>query len=122
MPTNSSRGKYYRLKTRKILEVDGYEVEYMEKYQSIYVGNGKVIHKKNDLFGSDILAMNGKDMRFVQVKLGRSHIAEGIKEFHAHKFPPDARCELWIWAPKEEPDIIEVPVPGYAQPDGGSML
>lgn len=106
--SNSSKGNYYRLKTKKMLESDGYEVEYLEKYTSIYVGDGKVIHKKKDLFACDILAMNGKEIRFIQVKAGRSHIAEGIKGFFEHKFPMDSRREVWIWEARQEPEIIEV--------------
>ncbi len=108
-----NKGTYYKTKTKKWFQKDGFHVEYLEKNQRIFV-KGKVIFIKRDVFGADGLAMNTEKMIFWQCKLNKKNIAEAIKEFNKFPYPkacPQKCIERWIvvWTPRaREPEIIEV--------------
>ena len=53
--SNSSRGDYYKKKTKLWFEEQGYCVEYTEKYRK-FQKDGKTYHIKQDLFGADAQA------------------------------------------------------------------
>jgi len=43
--------------------------------------------KLKDIFGADILVMNGKEIRFIQCA-DHSNVLDRLKEFLAYKYPP----------------------------------
>ena len=107
-----NKGNYYKVKTKKWLEKDGYQVEYLEKLQRIFTG-AKLFYVKKDLFASDILAMNEQDIIFVQVKSGKNttgiSIKKAIQEFQKYQFPEFVKRWIVVWRDKQkEPEVIEV--------------
>jgi len=106
----ANKGNYYKLRTKKWLKEKGYEVSTMERMQRIVnEKNGEVLFIKKDQLGSDLLATNSEQIIFIQVKLNRNNVAEGVKELAKQKLP--SFCERWvvIWEPRaREPEIIEV--------------
>lgn len=105
--SNVSRGTYYRYKTKKYLIAKGYEVEYLERLQRIQKPGGKAIWIKRDIFGCDLVAMDGNEVLWVQIKLGEKHIAEGRKEFWNHKFPTDAKRVIFVWERNAREPLVE---------------
>lgn len=104
----TSKGDYYKYRTKKWFQSKGYACEYLEKTQRIYA-KGRVIFTKLDIFGADGLAMNGKEMIFWQCKLNKKNVAAGIKEFAKYPYPPNAERWVIVWQPRaREPEIIEV--------------
>lgn len=106
--SNSKKGNYYKLRTKKWLEKKGYQVSFLERLQSIYI-NGRVIFIKKDQMASDLLAVSDSEIIFIQVKLNKAHVADAIKEFHKFKFPDMAEKWIVVWEVRaREPDIVEV--------------
>ena len=108
----ANRGNYYKKKTKDWLVKEGYVCEYMEKLQRIY-SKGRLIYVKRDLFASDILAMNGEDIIFVQVKSGKEgtgiNLKKAYQEFEKYPFPKYVKRWIVIWRERQrEPEIIEV--------------
>ena len=107
----ANKGNYYRRKTKAWLEAKGYTVEYMEHYQRIFKA-GKVILIKKDLFASDVLAINDKEIIFANSILGRKNIASHIKGYLAYEFPDIPQVKRWIivWEERArgEPEIIDI--------------
>lgn len=102
-----AKGNYYRLKTKKWFEKDGYLVENLEKNQRLYI-KGKVIFIKKDLWGSDLIAKNDKEIIFIQCKTNRVHINKGIMELNKTVWPDTVKKYVVIWTPRaKEPEIIE---------------
>lgn len=107
--SNVSKGTYYKLRTKKWLLEKGYEAEYIERMQRIFA-HGEIIYVKRDLFASDILAMNGKEMIFIQVKFNtaKGKINEALRQFGEHKFPPGTKRWIVVWMKGDhEPEIVE---------------
>ena len=103
-----SKGNYYKTKTKKFLEEDGYTVEYLEKLQRIVNKAGQVIHVKRDLLESDGLATNESDFILWNVT-DRAHAAAHVKRYAELRLPPFIRCWVIVWEPRsKEPEIIEV--------------
>jgi len=105
-----SKGNYWRLKTKKWFLDKGYSCEYLEKTQRLYT-KGRIVFIKKDIFAADGLAMDGDRVIFWQSKLGKKNIAQAIKEFEKHPYPPHNNnvVERWIivWTPRrKEPEII----------------
>ena len=102
-----SKGNYYRLKTKKWFEKDGYLVENLEKNQRLFV-KGRVIFLKKDLWGADLIAKNNKEMIFIQCKTNKVDISKGIKELNKTIWPSFVKKYVVIWKERaREPDIIE---------------
>ncbi|NMB82954.1 MAG: hypothetical protein GYA14_14170 [Ignavibacteria bacterium] len=94
----SSKGNYYKYKTKLFLQNEGYQVEFLEHYiRYLDKKNNKVKIIKKDIFGSDLIAMNDKKIIFVQVKLGKKNIAGAVKEFNKYKFPKFVDKWIVIW-------------------------
>ena len=105
-----NKGNYYKYKTKKWLEKDGYVCEYLEKNQRLFIKD-RVIFIKRDLFGADGLAMNDEQIIFWQCKLNKKNVALAIKEFNKFPFPSCPCLSRWIviWKPRiRQPEIIEV--------------
>ena len=109
MPKSASRvGSYYRLKTKKWLEAKGWTVATLERHQRIFdEKKNKIFFIKRDIFGSDMMAMNGEQMIFVNSVFGKSNIASHIKEFAKYPFPKYIEKWVVVWERGDrEPDII----------------
>lgn len=102
-----NKGNYWKVKTKKYLEADGFLVEYLEKLQRIVTKDGKVIFIKRDLLESDGLACNSE--RFILWNsTTKEHIAEHLKRYAKLELP--AFIERWVvvWALRQrEPEIVE---------------
>jgi len=112
MTTNTSRGNYYKRKTREYLEKLGFTVQLTEFVSSRPIGGGRMIWTKKDVFGADGIAMNGEDIIFWNSKsitTGRLAIekSEGKKEFRRYPFPKCVKLHLYIWEPRKQPVIID---------------
>lgn len=111
---SNNKGNYYKRKTKKWLEEKGFEVEYIERYQRFFnKKNNSVGYIKQDLFGSDMLAIKEDQIIFVQSKYNEKskskNVASAIKEFKKHKFPEFTDQWIVVWTLRvREPDIIDV--------------
>ena len=104
-----SKGNYYRLKTKKWLEKDGWTVENLEKTQRIFTKDKGVLFIKSDLWGADLIAVNGIDIIFVQCKTHKSDISKGIKELSRVPWPASVKRWVVRWdAGAREPTITVV--------------
>jgi hypothetical protein len=103
-----NKGNYHKLKTKKFLIADGYQVDYLEKLQRIVTRTGQVIHVKKDLLESDGYAVNATDFILWNVT-DKAHVSEHVKRYESLVLPPFIRCWIIIWEPRSrEPTIIEV--------------
>lgn len=96
MRSSKQKGDYYRRKTVKYLEEKGYQVATIEKLQRCFI-NGKVLFLKKDVFGADLLAMNEKEIIFVQVKFRSDHSNQTKavrEEFNKYVWPPHVKRQL----------------------------
>lgn len=113
MASSTSRGNYYKKKTKEYYESIGYTVQITEFMCGRVISPGKVIYVKRDVFGSDGIAMNGKDIIFWNSKAASNinrvyqHKSEGIKEFSLYPFPSHVKRHVVIWEPRKEPRIID---------------
>jgi hypothetical protein len=111
MPTAVAKGQYWKSRTKKWLEREGYQVAFLERVLWIQGAHGRVPVKR-DQFGADLLAVNGAEIVFVQVKGGiarRDHIADARREFAKYAFPAGTKQWIVLWAPRaRRPDVIVV--------------
>lgn len=103
---NRQIGQRNKLKTKKWLEKQGYIVESSEVNKICYF-NKRLVAVHKDLFGSDLLAMNGKDIIFVQCKTNPKHKWDAKKEFAKYPFPKLVKRWIIIWKPKIKEPIVE---------------
>jgi len=113
MPSTTQRGNYYRKKSKEYYEKLGFTVQITEFVCGRMIAPGKMIYQKRDVFGSDGIAMNGKEIIFWNSKsitTGRLAIekCEGKKEFEKYPFPDCVKRQLIIWKPREKPIIIDI--------------
>lgn len=102
------KGNYYKYKTKKWFEDDGYYSEYLEKKQRIFT-KGRVIFINRDLAGADGFAMNKNEIIFWQCKLNKTHISDAIKEFNKYPFPDCVKRWIVVWEPRARaPHIVDV--------------
>ena len=110
MPRSTvKKGNYYRQKTKKWFQDEGYYAEYLEKHQRIF-SKGKVIFINRDIAGSDGFAMKADppQLIFWQCKLRKVNIASALKEFAKFPFPHFVERWVVVWTPRQrEPDIIK---------------
>lgn len=115
MASTVSRGNYYKLRTKAYLESKGYSVQLTEFVSARPIGGGRMIWSKKDVFGSDGIAMNGKDIIFWNAKATTdkviggiaSHKYSGLVEYKKYPFPKFVKLHLYIWRPRQEPIIID---------------
>ena len=111
VPSNASRGAYFKRRTKQWLRDQGYQVGALEVVHWIHRG-GRQIPVKRDQFGADIIAMNRAEILFVQVKGGKAAIGgtfpDARRKFAAFVFPPGARRIVIGWPPRaRRPRIVE---------------
>lgn len=112
MPSNATKGAYYKNRTRRWLQSKEYCVADMEMVRWIYTKNGTRVPVKRDQFGADLLAMNANELIFVQCKSGAigGNFPEAKRKFAEYTFPLSAVVKCWIvaWAPRARaPRIVE---------------
>lgn len=113
--SNAQRGAYFKLKTKRWLIAQGYQVADLEIVKWIYRPGGKPIPVKRDQFASDLLAVCSTHLIFVQVKggaqcVGKGKFGEAQRAFSAFRWPNTDVCRRWViaWAPRARaPRIIE---------------
>lgn len=114
MPSTTSKGNYYKRKTKEMYEKLGYIVQLTEFTTSRPIGGGKMIYVKKDVFGSDGIAMNKDEIIFWNSKYfsGTNTLSNekwgGTKEFNKYPFPPCVKLQLVIWESRKKPEIITV--------------
>lgn len=112
MVSTTSRGNYYKGRTKKFYEALGYQVQITEFMTTLVFGDKKIF-KKIDIFGSDMIAMNGDEILFINSKhftdpkSRKDQIYQGKKEFEKYQFPQQVKRILVMWEPKKKPEIIE---------------
>lgn len=113
MASNAGKGAYYKGRTKKWLEGHGWQVADLEVVRVIYTP-GRVFATKRDQFASDLLAVSGDEIAFVQVKggehcVGNGQFPQAQAAFRAFKFPPGVKLFIFAWAPRSRaPRIISV--------------
>lgn len=104
------KGNYYKVKTKKFFEKQGYKVEYLEKLQRIFNPKTKqTFYIKRDLFASDLLMVNTEVIIFANVT-DKGHRSDRMKKLMAEPFPECKYIKRWIiyWELRaKEPTIIE---------------
>lgn len=117
----AKKGNAYKYKTKKFFIENGYECEYTEKVQYFKKGpSSPMIFLKKDLFGSDGIAMNEKEIIFWNSKcLFESDLepskldsicADTVKDFAKHKIPnlPFVSMKLVLWQPRKKPLFVDL--------------
>jgi hypothetical protein len=115
MASTTSRGNYYKRKTKDWYEKLGYTVQLTE-FMCATVIKGKCFYRKIDIFGSDGISMNGKEIIFWNSKATTpdrvngvsKHKSEGKLEFQKYPFPEFVKRHIVIWEPNKKPQIVEV--------------
>jgi hypothetical protein len=110
--SNTSRGNYFKSKTKKYFQAKGYTCEYIETYATYWNpatrSRGFI---KRDNFASDGIAMNNQEIIFWNSVLNRKNISEHVKRYLEFTWPasPAIRRMVIVWEPrKKEPELIEV--------------
>ena len=111
MASNASRGAAAKGRAKKWLIAQGFQVADLERVHWIFTPRGR-LPTKRDQFGSDLLAMNGITIIFVQVKSGKSAIGGTFpaarRAFAEFTFPPGVRRWVLAWPPRARaPRIVD---------------
>ena len=102
-----AKGNREKLKTKKWLESKGWYVENSEVNKVCFFG-GKTMAVHKDLLGSDLLAINGEDILFVQSKSNPSDISSGVKEFSKYPFPKSVKRWVVYWKTRAKEPTIRI--------------
>jgi hypothetical protein len=113
--STTSKGNYYKAKTKKWFESLGYETQLVEFMTARPIA-GRTLYIKKDVFDSDGISMNGNEIIFWNSKhyttTKNNHdtqIREAKKKYLSHKFPPTVKLQIIMWKPRiKQPEIIEV--------------
>ena len=111
MASTVSRGNYFKKKTQKHYESLGYQVQLTEFTTMLLIG-GRKIFKKIDIFGSDMIAMNDKEIIFINSKHATTPeslqkvVYQGKKEFLKYRFPSSVRLHLAVWQLRKPVEIV----------------
>ena len=114
MASNVARGKRYEKKSKDLLESEGWYVERSEIMQTVGFIKGRQIFRKHDLFGADLMAMNGERTLFVQVKLVgegskvTSKMWDAKKAFEKYPIPNHIERVLHIWKPRKKVEVYKL--------------
>ena len=112
MASTSSRGNYYKRKSKEYYEKLGYTVQLTEFCCGMVI-KGRTIYRKIDIFGSDGIAMNDKEIIFWNSKATTPEVKDGVSkmkssakmEFEKYPFPKNVKLQAIIWQPREKPII-----------------
>jgi hypothetical protein len=115
MTSTTSRGNYYKKRTKDYFEKLGYTVQLTEFMTTRPIGAGKFIYIKKDVFGSDGISMNGKEIIFWNSKHCATDDKNNIdtqtrkakKDFEKFPFPDCVKRQIIMWKPRKKPDVIE---------------
>lgn len=114
MASTTSRGNYYKRKTRDWFEKQGYTVELTEFVCGRMIGKGRIIYQKVDVLASDGVAYNNKEFILWNSKAASSYRqaidlkSKGSKEYRGIEVPPFIKKQLIIWEPRKQPTVVEV--------------
>lgn len=107
--SNVARGAYYKARTRRWLEKQGYQVGDLEVVRWVG-GPAKRFPVKRDQFGSDLLAVSGDRLVFCQCKGGKSatgNFPDAKRLFDSFTFPPGTAKWVVAWTPRaREPRVV----------------
>jgi hypothetical protein len=115
MVSTTSKGNYYKRKTKVYFEKLGYTVQLTEFVCALQV-KGKCFYRKIDIFGSDGIAMNGKEIIFWNSKATTPEVKDGVSkmkssaklEFEKYPFPKNVKLQAVVWLPKQKPIIFNL--------------
>ena len=112
MPSNNSRGNYYKQKTKEYYESLGYVVALTE-FVATQVINGQYLRRKFDVFASDLIAMKKDEIIFCNSKSSitgsrTAAIKDATTKFAKYPFPPQVKLTVAYWEPKKAVEIITV--------------
>lgn len=117
MVSTTQRGNYYKKKTQRYYQNLGYTVELCEFITTRPISKNKVIYEKRDVFASDLIATNEKEILFINSKHFTSEkskqvqIKQAEKKYSYFKIPNYAKKLLVFWELRNKiPDIIEVKI------------
>jgi len=113
MVSTTKKGNYYKRKTKEWYEKQGFTVQLTEFTCSLAI-KGRTIYRKIDIFGSDGIAMNGKEIIFWNSKATDPTREQGVAkmkseaklEFQKYPFPPSVILEAVVWEPKKKPQVF----------------
>ena len=77
--STTSRGNYYKRRTKEWYEKQGFVCQLSEFTCGIMAGR-KTFYRKVDLFGSDLICMNGKEIVFTNSKATTEDREDGISK------------------------------------------
>jgi len=115
MASTTSKGNYYRKRSKEYYEKLGFFTQITEFVTSIKTPKG-TFYKKIDIAGADGLSMNGKEIIFWNSKATTEDRENGISkmkseakvEFEKYPFPPCVKRQVIIWLPRKEPLIFDL--------------
>lgn len=112
--SNAQKGAYYKSRTKKWLEARGWQVADLEVVRMVYAPGRAPFAVKRDQFASDLLALRGDTVAFIQVKggamcAGHGQFPKARAAFSAFTFPSTVKLFIVAWAPRSRaPRIISV--------------
>lgn len=114
MASTISKGNYYKRKSKEYYEKRGYIVQLTEFTCGLVI-KGRCIYRKIDIFGSDGIAMNGKEIIFWNSKATTPDVKDGVSkmkssakiEFARYPFPESVKLQAIIWQPRKEPIVCD---------------
>jgi len=114
MASTTSRGNYYKAKSKEYYEKLGYVVQITEFMCGRMIAPNKMIYIKKDVFGSDGIAMNGKEIifwnskHFTSKESLSSQMNQARKEFNQYPFPEGVTKQIVMWEKGKKPIITNV--------------
>jgi hypothetical protein len=106
MTSNRQIGQRNKLKTKKWLEQQGYVVANSEVNKVCFF-KGKLFCVHQDLFGSDLIAMNKVEIVFVQCKSVKGDMSKAEKEFAKYPFPFFVKRWVVCWELRAREPIVK---------------
>lgn len=111
MAKKKNIGQYYKYRTKRYFKNLGYDVTLSE-----FIFRQGQFFVKKDIFGSDVIAMNDKEILFINSKFmgnresGWTAKSDGLKEFRNFRFPSQARPVLALWKKgARHPELVYAP-------------
>ena len=100
MVNTRQKGRRNELRAAKILEAAGYDVQLAPLPQKWSL--------QNDLFGLwDVMAVNSREIRFVQVKTNQTARPEDREAMELWPCPPNCSKEIWIFHDGAKEPVIK---------------